>query len=475
VIWAGSDDGLVHLTTTGGGHWSNVTPRGLPKFSRVATIDAGHSDPRTAYVAAHRYQLDDTTPIAYRTHDGGRTWTRITDGFARGDFLWSIRADPARPGLLYATTQHGVYVSFNDGDRWQPLRLNLPDTSVQDLTVKGGDLVITTFGRGFYVLDDGATLLRRLTPRTRPRDTADFHQTVPPVTPITPVSPPAAVIPPTTPAPDAENPAAVLHDPNDVVRSVSGSVAVSYTLKQDAGTATATFLDPTGQVVTTVALPTTAGTRTATWNLRWPNAASFPGLIYWAGSNTGPRADLGTYTVRLTVDGQALGQSFQILKDSRLTHVTDADIHAEFLLDLAVRDRTTAANTGVTDIRACTAQVDDRLGRTTDPAVTRAGTTLDAALSTVENELYQTRLRAEEDPLNFPIKLNDKIAALHGVIESADARPTQQTFDVFTLLSGQLQTQLDTLTHLVGTDVPTVNQLLQAAGLPPISCAAVTG
>jgi hypothetical protein len=365
-----------------------------------------------------------------------------------------------------------VYVSFNDGDTWQSLRTNLPDTSVQDITVKGGDLVIATHGRGFYVLDDGATLLRRLTPKTKPKDIADFHQTIPPVTPIPPVAPPPAVIPPTVPAPDTENAVAILRDPTNPVRSVSPNATISYTLKQAAGSATATILDPTGAVVTTITLPTTAGTRTTTWNLRWPNAVGFPGLIYWAGSNTGPKADLGTYTVRLTVDGQPLSQTFDLLKDSRLTTVTDADIHAQFALDLAVRDRTTDANTGVITIRSCTSQVDDRVARANDPTVTQAGGSLDASLSAVENELYQTKLRAGEDPLNFPIKLNDKIAALHGVIESVDNRPTDQTAQVFNLLTGQLRTQLGNLARIVGTDIPAFNQLIQDKGLPPIACTA---
>ncbi|HEV8563101.1 MAG TPA: hypothetical protein VGR06_42840, partial [Actinophytocola sp.] len=212
VIWAGSDDGRIHRTADGGGFWQPVTPLELAKFSTVTMVDASHFDTGTAYVAAHRYRLDDRTPLAFRTHNGGTTWTRINAGFAPSDFLWSIREDPLRPGLLYAATQHGVYVSFNDGDSWQSLRTNLPDTSVQDITVKGGDLVIATHGRGFYVLDDGATLLRRLTPRTKPDDIKDFHQTIPPVTSIPPVAPPPAMIPPTTPAPDAENALAVLRD-----------------------------------------------------------------------------------------------------------------------------------------------------------------------------------------------------------------------------------------------------------------------
>lgn len=472
IVWAGSDDGRIHVTDTAG-TWHPVTPLELTRFSTVSMIDASHFHTGTAYFAAHRYRLDDKTPLAFRTHNGGKTWTRINRGFAPSDFLWSIREDPVRPGLLYAATQHGVYVSFNDGDTWQSLRTNLPDTSVQDITVKGGDLVIATHGRGFYVLDDGATLLRRLTPQTKPKDIKDFHQTIPPVTPIPPVAPPAAVIPPTTPAPDAENALAILRDPNNPVRSTSPNSTINYTLKQNVTSATAAILDGSGAVVTTINLPTTAGTRTATWNLRWPNAVSFPGLIYWAGSNTGPKADLGAYTVRLTVDGQVLDQTFDLLKDSRLTTVTDADIHAQFALDLAVRDRTTAANTGVINIRACTTQVNDRVTQANAPAVTQAGGTLNTKLSTVENELYQTKLRAAQDPLNFPIKLNDKIAALHGVIESVDNRPTDQTAQVFDLLSGQLGTQLKNLEQIVGADVPAFNQLIAGKGLPPISCSAV--
>jgi hypothetical protein len=345
---------------------------------------------------------------------------------------------------------------------------------VYDLKVKNDDLVVSTHGRGFYVLDDAAALLRRLTPTTTPADVADFHQTVPPVTPIPSVSPPPAVVPPTTPAADQENSLAILKDPNNVVRSVSGNVSVSYTLKQAATSATASFLDPAGHVITTTTLPATAGTRTTTWNLRYPNAVSFPGLIYWAGSNTGPKAPLGTYSVRLTVDGQSLQQSFDILKDSRLTNVTDADIQAEFELALAVRNRTSDANQGVINIRACTAQVDDRVGAANDPAIGAAGASLDASLSSVENELYQTKLQAGEDPLNYPIKLNDKIAALHGVIESVDHRPTDQTYQVFDELSAQLQVQLNRLAGIVATDVWSFNQLLQAKGLAPIACSSFT-
>jgi photosystem II stability/assembly factor-like uncharacterized protein len=480
-IWAGTDDGRVWFTNKGGGTWHQVTPPGLQKFSRVSMIDAGHAaTPKdaekaqeTAYVAAQRYALDDFTPIAYRTHDGGEHWTQITNGIAPNDYLWTIRQDPQRSDLLYATSAHGVYVSFDDGDHWQSLSLNLPDVTAYDLKVKGNDLVISTQGRGFYVCDTCAQLLRQLTPKSTPADVAGFHQIVPTPTPVNVVNPPPAAIPPTTHDADADNSLATLHDPDNPVRSVSSNVTVGYTLKQAVTSASMQFIAPDGTVVASNTLPTTAGSRTTAWNLRYPNAVSFPGLIYWAGTNTGPKAPLGTYTVRLVVNGQPLQEPFDILKDSRLTHVTAADIDMQFQLDLAVRNDTNDANQDVISTRACTAQVDDRVAAANSPDVTQAGTALDGKLNAVQNELYQTKLQADEDPLNYPIKLNDKISALHGVIESVDGVPTGQTFQVFDELHAQLQTQLKNLRDTVGTDVPSFNQLVQQHGLTPISCAAV--
>jgi photosystem II stability/assembly factor-like uncharacterized protein len=473
VIWAGSDDGLIHRTTQGGGQWQNVTPRGLPKFSRVSIIDAGHHDTSTAYAAVHRYRQDDFRPFIYKTHSGGRAWTKITDGIADGDFAWAVREDPVRRGLLYAATQHGVHVSFDDGSHWQSLRLNLPDTSVQDVIVKGNDIVIATHGRGFYVLDDAAELLRRLTPQTKPRDVADFHQTPPAPVPVPDVGPPDPVIPPTTHEADAENDRAILRDPDNPVRSVTSNMAVSYTLKQPATSATAAILDAGGTVIRSFTLPTTAGTRTVNWNQRYADATSFPGLIYWSANSSGPKALPGDYSVRLSVDGASLTQSFDVLKDSRLEGiVSDADLAEEFDLALRVRNRTSDANDRVIAIRACTAQIDDRIGQAGDAEVTQAGNALKGALSVVENELYQTRLRSSQDPLNFPIKLNNKIAALRGIIESVDDEPTDQSHEVFADLSGQLQVQLDRLAAIVATDVPGFNQVLQQHSAQPIVCTA---
>jgi len=481
VIWAGSDDGLVHVTRRGGRPgppgppqaWRNVTPPDLPIYSTVSQIDAGDHHQRTAYFSAHRYRLDDFSSYIYKTGNFGDSWTRITNGIAEDDWIWAVREDPERAGLLYAAAQHGVYVSFNDGANWHSLDLNLPDTPVSDLVVKDGDIVIATHGRSFWILDDGATLLRRLTPRTRPADIADFEQTVPPLTPVPSVSPPPAVIPPTDNAPDQENELAILRDPDDEVRGVTGSLQVNYTVKRPVEAATMQFLDAQGAVIQSFDLQTTAGTRNQTWNLRYPGSTTFSGLIYWSANSTGALSPPGTYTIRLTVDGQSLEQEFELRRDSRLDGiVTDDDLVEQFELAREVVNRTSDANDAVIAIRDCAGQVDDRIATAADPQVTAAGEALDARLSTVENELYQTRLRSGQDPLNYPIKLNNKIAALRGIVESVQNQPTDQSHDVFAELSGLLQVQLDEHGEIVATDVASFNQLLASKGLAPVDCTA---
>ncbi|MGE5816255.1 MAG: VPS10 domain-containing protein, partial [Acidobacteriota bacterium] len=215
LLWAGSDDGLIHVTRDGGSHWENITPRDLPEFSRVSIIDASAHDPSTAYVAAKRYQLDDRQPYIYRTHDFGKSWTRIVNGIRSDDYVHVVREDPRRKRLLYAGTEHGMYVSFDDGDNWQSLSLNLPDTQIADLVVQGNDLVAATHGRSFWILDD-ITPLREYKPEISTTD-------------------------------------AYLFTPSDAVRGGGQSAAIYYYLKTPAQKVTLDVLDANGQVVRTYA------------------------------------------------------------------------------------------------------------------------------------------------------------------------------------------------------------------------------
>jgi photosystem II stability/assembly factor-like uncharacterized protein len=552
LIWAGSDDGLVHVTRNGGGSWTDVTPPDMRRFTYVSKIEASPHDPGTAYLAAHRYKLEDRAPYIYRTDDYGRSWTRITDGIADGDFARAVREDPVREGLLYAGTEHGVYVSFNDGESWQSLRQNLPDTQVRDLVVKDEDLVIGTFGRGFYVMDD-VSPLRQLTPQaasdavhlydptdarmsvdegvtvtyqlTRPVDEATLefegqsghtmstiadlpsatgmHRILwkPPsgnasftvrliaggeteaetvgVTPGPPRSDgaaggsrePGAAGP--APQPSAQT-SFQLFDPTDPVRLVDPGVTVYYSLAAPADEITMDFLDRRGDLIRSFSgdgLPTTPGLHSFLWNLRYPGPTVFEGLSMPFASTNGPRAPWGTYSVRLTVDGQSQSQSFEIKGDPRLTGVGPAQIREQFRLAMRVRDRTSEANEGVIGIRNCYEQIDDRVERADDDEVTRAGSRLAGDLGVVERALYQTELVPGVSWEGVePLRLNNEFAYLLGIIESAESRPTEQTYAVFNLLSRRLDRQLGELDALFEGDVPVFNELLGARGLEPISC-----
>jgi photosystem II stability/assembly factor-like uncharacterized protein len=577
VIWAGSDDGLVHVTRNHGRSWERVRPPLLPRFTRMSIIDASPHDAGTAYLAAHRYRLDDTSVYLYKTADYGQTWQRISRGIPDGAFPWSIREDPVRRGLLFAGTEHGVYVSFDDGAHWQSLSNNLPDVSVQDLVVKDDDLVIATHGRGFYVLDD-INVLRQLEPSVMtsrahlfappttelgidegvtvdyllgdqvgsaalefeaegggalgrqavPSD-AGLHRVVwdPPATASGRVAvrlvvddrtvqsrtarldraprtvrlrgrnaaAPANLAEAQRLSPDAVDKAALeparraerrprpnarasqadgpvdLLDPSDPIRGES-QLGVFYQVHAPVDSITVTVYNRRDEVVRTFTdLDTETGLRNFNWNLRYPDAVSFPGRIFWSANTSGPLAPWGEYRLVLTAGGDTDGQEFEIRRDPRLgPDITQADINEQFRLARRIVDRTSEANQAVIDIRACKDQVDARLAETTDPEVTRGGRALNGSLSEVEEEIYQVRLQSSQDPLNFPIRLNNKIAALRGVVESADDRPTDQTYAVFDFLSGQLAVQLDELTGIVARDVPDFNAALQEAGLQPIAC-----
>lgn len=463
VIWAGSDDGLIHLTRDGGRTWDDLTPPGLPPHTRVNVIEASPHDPGTAYVAAHRYQLDDRAPYVYKTHDYGRTWTTIVDGLGGEDFARVVREDPVRAGLLYAGTEHGVYVSFDDGAHWQSLRRNLPDTSVTDLVVKDDDLVIATFGRSFFIMDDIAPLRGEIA--SNPLDgIASVPRRAAPRESV----PPAAV-------PARRQGSVQLFDPADPVRLVDPGVTVSYSLAVAARTVTLEFLDARRNVIRSFSgehVPSTPGLHRFTWDLRYPGPTVFEGLVMpFANPDAGPRAPWGTYEVRLTVDGSAQKQTFEIKGDPRLRGVTPADIQEQFRLAMRVRNRTSDAHEGVIAIRTCRTQVDDRIRRADDAAVTRAGRRLADGLGVIERALYQTRL---EPGVSWegvePLRLNNKIAYLLPVIESAESRPTDQTYAVFTVLSRRLDRRLADLDALFDDDVAAFNRLVRRHDLEPIAC-----
>jgi len=458
VIWAGSDDGLINVTRDGGKTWTNVTPKDMPEFGRVSIIDASAFDAGTAYVAVKKPLLNDMAPYIFRTHDFGRTWTKIINGIGARDYAHAVREDPTRRGLLYAGTEHGFYISYDDGDMWRSLQLNLPDTQVSDVWVEANDIAISTHGRGFYILDH-IEPLRQWGPAVASAD-------------------------------------AYLFKPEAAIRS-AGNATITYMLRRPAQSLTIDILDTKGQVVRSIAGGAAAagargaggaaagggrggrgggvtfasmatGLNSVTWNLRYPDATSFPGMILWGGSVTGPAAPPGTYQVRMTIDGKAQTQPL-VVKHHPLYSAGDADLVEQFNLAIQIRDKVSEANNAVIQIRNIKGPVADRLSKSADARLKTAGETLTKNLSALEEEIYQVRNQSGQDPLNFPIKLNNRLASLLSMVGHGDGKPIGNAEPVFKDLVAELKVQTDKLQQILTRDLAVFNTEAKRLNLDPVT------
>jgi hypothetical protein len=380
------------------------------------------------------------------------------------DYVHAVREDPTRRGLLYAATQHGVYISYDDGALWQALNMNLPDVPVADLIVEGNELVIGTHGRGFWVLDNIAPL----------RQVNAGYATV----------------------------AAKLYQPPTGVRSGTG-VTLSWWLKAPSKRARLEILDSAGATLrsfevdtvprggrdTTAAppvgfrgggrvlLPNAAGLNRVSWDLRAEGASTFPGMILWGAGTNGPVVPPGRYTARLTADEQVLSTAVQVVRNPRITDVTDADLHAQYAFSRRVRDKVTEANDAVIAIRRVKAQVEDRLKKSDDGQLKSVAARLTANASGVEENVYQVRNRSGQDPLNFPIKVNNRLANLMSMAERGDGRPTTNMPEIFGILTAELKTYTDRLARVWAEDLAALNGELARLGLKKVDskCAVVEG
>ncbi|MEO6238018.1 MAG: glycosyl hydrolase [Vicinamibacterales bacterium] len=411
TVWTGSDDGLVHVTRDGGKTWQRVTPPGLPEHTRISVIEASPHAAGRAFVAARRNQLGDRQPYLFKTDDYGATWVRIDATLPREDFTHVVREDPARRGLLYAGTEHGVYVSFDEGGRWLSLSGNLPDVQVPDLKVEKHDLVIATHGRSFWILDSIAPLRQWQPGEARSR--------------------------------------IQLFKPEGVYRRVAPA-RIDLLLAREATGLAAEILDAAGAVVQQLQVPDTlaAGHHRFTWNLHTVGAALFPGMVLEAPSPArGVVVPPGDYQVRVTAGGVTATQGFTVLADPRLADVTAADYAAQYALALHLRNATSLANRAVIRIRAEKA----RLG------AAPPGDTLAARLAAIEARIYQVQNRSPKDKIAFPIRLNDRLAGLLAIVDAADAAPTAAERQVAGELINDLEAQLSSL-----------DAILRAAGLAPL-------
>ncbi|MGZ8846665.1 MAG: WD40/YVTN/BNR-like repeat-containing protein [Pyrinomonadaceae bacterium] len=492
TIWTGADDGVVYVTRDGGKNWTNVTPSKemMPEWIQINSLDASPFDAGTAYVAATMYKHDDYKPYLYKTGDYGKTWKKITNGIPDGAFTRVIREDPNKRGLLYAGTETGIYMSFDDGANWQPMQLNLPVVPITDLAIhkREAELVVATQGRSFWILDD-LPLIHQMMAAGGFKAASDTK-----------------LFKPKEGYRMAGGGGGPLPLTTTIGKNPASGVVVYYSLKAKPTTdLVLEFLDAGGKPINkfTTRLPrgggapgqaageqpqagggeeggffgggapargsTDVGLNRFVWDMRYPEATRFPGMILWAGQTQGPRIVPGNYQVKLTVDGQTLTETFEVKADPRLT-ISAADYAKQLDLSLKIRDKLTETHNAIIQIRDVKKQVDDlvkRVGPQSKP-IADAGNGLIKKLSEVEEALYQTKNQSSQDPLNFPIRLNNKLAALLGVVSRSEAPPNEQSVAVYNELVGLIDAQLQRLSQIMKTDVPAFNQLVKDQNIPAI-------
>src|SRR3954470_7407715 len=471
TIWAGTDDGLVHLTTDEGAHWANVSPK-APEWSTVSLIDPSPHDAAVAYVVFDRHKLDDFKPYIFKTSDSGKSWTSITTGIPEGAYVHAVREDPKKRGLLYAGTETGMYVSFDDGGHWQPLQLNLPVTPIHDLVVKDDDIVVATHGRSFWVLDD-ITPLRQVTAQSAQMDSLLYQ--------------------PQT--------ALRLHYPTEIdKRQPAGDnpppgAIIDYYLKAAAkDEVTLEILDAQGKVVRHLSnkekkkndqppewpdqvespriIPATDGMNRFAWDLHYDDPIETPGAFYYGEGPRGPLAAPGEYQVKMTAAGKTQTVPLHLVIDPRIKEA-EPMIAKQFELSSTVANRIGELHQAINEIRNVKTQIQGLHKRFGDDerlkAALAAADELSKKMVAVEEQLIQVNMKGSEGNLAFPNMLNESFYSFSRTIEYADYGPTEPQQEVFKQLDTRLDDQLKKWTQLKAEEVPKIAALIRQAELPAIS------
>jgi hypothetical protein len=455
TIWAGTDDGLVQITRDGGKSWANITPKEMPEWGTVSLIELSPFSNGTAYVAVDRHRLDDLKPYVFKTADFGKTWTLLVKGIPEGSFVRAVREDPKRKGLLYAGTETGMYISYNDGANWEKFQLNLPTTPVHDLVVKGDDLVLATHGRGFWVLDDLAPARQETGEITK----QDFHFYTPSAALHTWAR---------SEKPDSyhgENPplGAVFYYwvktvPKEMSLEIldSNGKVIRHISNKDTGDLEEP-LDPDDEKPKTLLDPK-AGLNRFVWDLRRDPIPRMPNyyLFGYQDGTTLPKALPGKYEVRMTVDGKTQSVPFEVALDPRVK-VSLADLQKQNDLVNAIRaeiERVFSTERQIHDVRDQIASLAQRLPKSAALLpVADAGSNLDKKLVAIEDNLVNWKIKANEDSLQYPVKLDGQLAGLASYVGSGDSAPTQAAVERFEKFKGEVDAQIAAWNNLVGTDL----------------------
>ncbi|MEO9485457.1 MAG: glycosyl hydrolase [Ekhidna sp.] len=450
VIWTGSDDGLVHITKDGGDNWTNVTPSGMPEWMMINSVEINPFNKGGLYIAGTRYKLGDYTPYLYKTEDYGQTWKKITNGIAGEHFTRVVRADPNQKGLLYAGTEAGMYVSFDDGASWKTFQMNLPTVPITDLAIKDNNLIAATQGRSFWMLDD-------LTP---------LHQLS-----------------------AAKGKSHYLFKPLDSYRMGGGNgrtsrttgtnhpggVLVNYFVKDTTKTDTISisFHERDGDLIKRYSthpnkeekeemLDVKAGLNTMNWGMRYNGAKTFDGMILWWATTGGPMAIPGSYTLKMDVNGNESSQDFNIVADPR-AEATAADYQAQFDFLIQVRDKLTETHEGIINIRKAKKQINDVMKKAENDEISELGKAIIKDMSEIEKALYQTKNESGQDPLNFPIRLNNKLGHLASLSGVGSYRPTDSSLAFYAEVTAQIDEQLKMLNEILDSRIDEFNQKVKDA------------
>ncbi|HEY4933553.1 MAG TPA: hypothetical protein VII23_18465 [Terriglobales bacterium] len=473
VIWAGSDTGLVHLTTDGGKTWNDVSPKDLSDWSKVTMIEASHFEPAVAYVAVDRHRLDDLAPYLYRTRDYGKTWQSITTGLGATTFLNAIREDTQQPGLLFAGSELGVYVSFDNGDHWQPLQMNLPAASVRDMTIHGDDLVIATHGRAFWILDN-ITPLRQISAQaetTKPRlykpatavrvdNDVFLGSPLPPEEPAAKNPPDGAMIDYYLPARGAEVKLEITDAAGKLVRRYTSGDKKKEKLPPMA-IATRWLSKP-------VMLESGSGMHRFLWDLRWNSSGTgeeFEDEGY--GAPRGPRVTPGRYQVMLTVDGATFGEPLQVIMDPR-SKATAAELEAQQKLALEIFGEVRRGRQALAELRATSSS----LGKLKEQL--KGQSQLLVQLEKLETTMGGIAKGSKADPaaMGLEAAVNGLQSALR-VVEGGDRTTPEQAIEVYRLSDEATKLRIADWKKLKAGDIAEFNRALAKAGLRPIEISTI--
>ena len=461
LLWAGSDDGLIHVSKDGGKSWDNVTPKNAPRWIMWNSLDADPFKKGAVYAVGTMYKSDDFTPYFYKTEDYGKTWKLITNGIRKTDFARVVRADQKRPGLLYCGTEYGMYISFDDGANWKPFQLNLPIVPITDLTIKENDLVVATQGRAFYVLDD-LSVVQQLNSTVTNKNLHVFD-----------VTPAYRMVG----APFAQN----FGTSRNAGNNPPPGVVINYFVKDanDSTKASVVVLDndhkeiktfSTDSKDTSARVNLVKGMNQFVWNLRYPEAERIDGMILWNGVPGAIVAAPGNYFAKVKVEKDSVEVPFTVKADPNYK-ITQTEYKTQLAFLKQVRDKFNETQKAIKEIRALRTQINSFVGmqgKDIPKDVKQMADSINKQITSIEETLYQTKSKSGQDVLNYPIKLNDKLAGVFDVANSGNFPPSKQVLDVYNDLASQIDIQLRQLENIKGKDIPAFNDLIRQKALPVI-------